>query len=142
LVFFSIFQYDERDFKNDFVDICSVRRYRWSRVSQQRYKKSKKVKKRLDLYGKSLVYSDMTKGEKMTNKEILNYLELITGELTDAYHITDTYGDVDANYSIHSAQELIDELRDNLEGKFDDDMSIFSENAFAGDGEGRLKGNN
>ena len=95
----------------------------------------------------------------MTKKEILNYLELITGELTDAYHLTDTYGDGDANYSIHSAQELIDELRDNLEGKFDDDMSIFSENAFEekpiiaadglplnypyhNDGEGRLKGNN
>ena len=78
----------------------------------------------------------------MTKKEILNYLELITGELTDAHHLTDTDGTVDANYSIHSAQELIDELRDNLEGKFDDDMSIFSENAFAGDGEGRLKGNN
>ena len=77
----------------------------------------------------------------MTKTEILNYLELITGELTDAHHLTDTDGTVDANYSIHSAQELIDELRDNLEGKFDDDMSIFSENAFVGDVEGRLKGN-
>ena len=96
----------------------------------------------------------------MTKKEILNYLELITGELTDAHHLTDTDGTVDANYSVNSAQELIDELRDNLEGKFDDDMSIFSENAFEekpiiaadglplnfpyhiNDGEGRLKGNN
>ena len=103
----------------------------------------------------------------MTNKEILNYLELITDELTDAHHLTDTDGTVDANYSVHSAQELVDELRDNLEGKFDDDMSIFSENAFEekpiiaaegvvekieeqdgtasyrfADGEGRLKGNN
>ena len=97
----------------------------------------------------------------MTKTEILNYLELITVELTDAHHLTDTDGTVDANYSVHSAQELVDELRDNLEGKFDDDMSIFSENAFAGegvvekieeqdgtasyrfaDGEGRLKGNN
>ena len=95
----------------------------------------------------------------MTKTQILNYLELINDELTDAYHLTDTDGTVDANYSIHSAQELIDELRDNLEGKFDDDMSIFSENAFEekpiiaadglplnypyhNDGEGRLKGNN
>ena len=89
----------------------------------------------------------------MTKTEILNYLELITDELTDAHHLTDTDGTVNANYSVNSAQELIDELRDNLEGKFDDDMSIFSENAFvgdgddisdflAGDGEGRLKGNN
>ena len=81
MVFFSIFQYDERDFKNDFVDICSVRRYRWSRVSQQRYKKSKKVKKRLDLYGKSLVYSDMTKGENMKNMVVNAFGDLV--ERTD-----------------------------------------------------------
>ena len=43
----------------------------------------------------------------MTNKEILNYLELITGELTDAHHLTDTDGTVDANYSVNSAQELV-----------------------------------
>ena len=78
----------------------------------------------------------------MKKSQIINYLELITEELTDAHHLTDTDGTVDANYSVNSAQELVDELRDNLEGKFDDDMSIFSENAFAGDGEGRLKGNN
>ena len=72
----------------------------------------------------------------MTNKEILNYLELITGELTDAHHLTDTDGTVDANYSVNSAQELVDELRDNLEGKFD------HETPMGNDGEGRLKGNN
>ena len=55
----------------------------------------------------------------MTKTEILNYLELITGELTDAYHLTDTDGTVDANYSVSSAQELVDELMDNLQGKFD-----------------------
>jgi len=54
----------------------------------------------------------------MTKKEILNYLELITDELTDAHHHTDTDGTVDANYSVNTAQELVDELRDNLEGKF------------------------
>ena len=54
----------------------------------------------------------------MTKKEILNYLELITNELTDAHHHTDTDGTVDANYSVNTAQELVDELRDNLEGKF------------------------
>ena len=78
----------------------------------------------------------------MKKSQIINYLELITDELTDAHHLTDTDGTVDANYSVNSAQELVDELMDNLQGKFDHDMSIFSENAFAGDGEGRLKGNN
>ena len=78
----------------------------------------------------------------MNKEQILHYLDLITDELTDAHHLTDTDGTVDANYSVNSAQELVDELMDNLQGKFDHDMSIFSENAFAGDGEGRLKGNN
>ena len=55
----------------------------------------------------------------MTKTEILNYLELITGELTDAHHLTDTDGTVDANYSVNSAQELVDELMDNINGKFD-----------------------
>jgi len=161
LVFLSIFQYDERDFKNDFVDICSVRRYRWSRVSQQRYKKSKKVKKRLDLYSKSLVYSDMTKGENMKNKEILEYLELINDQLTDAYHLTDTDGTVDANYAVSSAQELVDELTNNIENnitiseKEEHDFNEAMNGEFigldglplnypynSGDGEGRLKGNN
>ena len=62
MVFFSIFQYDERDFKNNFVYICSVHRWWW--LYQQGYKESKKVKKRLDLYSKSLVYLRVTKGEK------------------------------------------------------------------------------
>ena len=46
----------------------------------------------------------------MTRKEILNYLELITDELTDAHHHTDTDGTVNANYSVNTAQELVDEL--------------------------------
>ena len=85
----------------------------------------------------------------MTNKEILNYLELITGELTDAYHLTDTDGTVDANYSVSSAQELVDELRHNIENNIEKDPRgeyEFNEAmngiVLAGDGEGRLKGSN
>ena len=98
----------------------------------------------------------------MTKKEILNYLELITSELTDAYHLTDTDGTVDANSYVSSAQELVGELMDNLQGKFDTisdkDEHDFNE-AMNGelmgpdglplnfpyhinDGEGRLKGKN
>ena len=51
----------------------------------------------------------------MTKKEILNYLELITDELTDAYHLTDTDGTVDANYAVSTAQELVEELHHNIE---------------------------
>ena len=51
----------------------------------------------------------------MTKTEILNYLELITGELTDAYHLTDTDGTVDANYAVSTAQELVDELTHRIE---------------------------
>ena len=83
----------------------------------------------------------------MTKTEILNYLELITDELTDAYHLTDTDGTVDANYSVGSAQELVDELTANLEGKFDNepiaaDGLPLNFPYHINDGEGRLKGNN
>ena len=83
----------------------------------------------------------------MTKTEILNYLELITYELTDAYHLTDTDGTVDANYSVSSAQELVDELTANLEGKFDNepiaaDGLPLNFPYHINDGEGRLKGNN
>jgi len=85
----------------------------------------------------------------MTKTEILNYLELITGELTDAYHLTDTDGTVDANYSVSSAQELVDELRHNIENNIEKDPRgeyEFNEAmngiVLAGDGEGRLKGSN
>ena len=85
----------------------------------------------------------------MTKTEILNYLELITGELTDAHHLTDTDGTVDANYSVSSAQELVDELRHNIENNIEKDPRgeyEFNEAmngiVLAGDGEGRLKGNN
>ena len=85
----------------------------------------------------------------MTKTEILNYLELITGELTDAYHLTDTDGTVDANYSVSSAQELVDELRHNIENNIEKDPRgeyEFNEAmngiVLGGDGEGRLKGDN
>ena len=85
----------------------------------------------------------------MTKTEILNYLELITGELTDAHHLTDTDGTVDANYSVSSAQELVDELRHNIENNIEKDPRgeyEFNEAmngiVLAGDGEGRLKGSN
>ena len=83
----------------------------------------------------------------MTKTEILNYLELITCELTDAYHLTDTDGTVDANYSVSSVQELVDELTANLEGKFDNepiaaDGLPLNFPYHINDGEGRLKGNN
>ena len=51
----------------------------------------------------------------LTKKEILHYLELINDELTDAYHLTDTDGTVDANYAVSTAQELVEELSNNIE---------------------------
>ena len=85
----------------------------------------------------------------MTRKEILNYLELITDELTDAHHLTDTDGTVNANYSVNSAQELVDELTFRIENSVtisDKEEHDFNEAmngiVLAGDGEGRLKGSN
>ena len=46
----------------------------------------------------------------MKKSQIINYLKLITDELTDAHHLTDTDGTVDANHSVNTAQELVDEL--------------------------------
>ena len=51
----------------------------------------------------------------MTKKEILNYLELITDELTDAYHLTEREGSEEAFSSIDTARELIEELTNNIE---------------------------
>ena len=96
----------------------------------------------------------------MTKKEILNYLELITDELTDAYHLTDSMNNPDALVSIECAQELVGELEDNINGKFDHRPLTKEEATEAAerlmgpdglplsfpyhinDGEGRLKGNN
>ena len=97
----------------------------------------------------------------MNKQEILNYLELITDELTDAYHLTDTDGTVDANYSVSTAQELVEELTNNIENNVtisDKEKHDFNEAMNgelmgpdglplnfpynSGDGEGRLKGKN
>ena len=97
----------------------------------------------------------------MTKKEILNYLELINDELTDAYHLTDTDGTVNANYAVSTAQELVEELTNNIENNVtisDKEKHDFNEAMNgelmgpdglplnfpynSGDGEGRLKGKN
>ena len=51
----------------------------------------------------------------MTKKEILNYLEMIGSELTDAYHLSDRDSTVDTNYAVSTAQELVDELTHRIE---------------------------
>ena len=81
----------------------------------------------------------------ISNKEILEYLESIRHELTDAYHTSDS--DSDAFYSVDTARDLVDELYDNLEGKFENGSEIIAADGLPlnypyGDGEGRLKGNN
>ena len=96
----------------------------------------------------------------MTKTQILNYLELINDELTDAYHLTDTDGTVNANYAVSTAQELVEELTNNIENnrtiseKEEYDFNEAINNELMGpdglplnypyhtDGEGRLKGNN
>ena len=84
----------------------------------------------------------------MTKTEILNYLELINDETTDAYHLTDSMNNPDALSSIDTAQGLVDELRNNLEGKFENGSEVIAADGlplnfpYHNDGEGRLKGNN
>ena len=51
----------------------------------------------------------------MTKKEILDYLEMISSELTDAYHLSDRDSTVDTNYAVSTAQELVDELNHRIE---------------------------
>ena len=52
----------------------------------------------------------------MNKQEILNYLELITSELTDAYNSTpDTSDNSDGLYFIDTARDLVDELTTRLE---------------------------
>ena len=97
----------------------------------------------------------------MTKTQILNYLELINDELTDAYHLSDTPETVDALSSIDTAQDLLLELTNNIENnrtiseKEEHDFNEAINNELmgpdglplnfpynSGDGEGRLKGNN
>ena len=52
----------------------------------------------------------------LTKQEILNYLELINSELTDAYNSTpDTSENSDTLYFIDTARDLVDELAINVE---------------------------
>jgi hypothetical protein len=52
----------------------------------------------------------------LTKIEILNYLETINGELTDAYNTApDTSETSDTLYYIDTAKDLIDELTTRLE---------------------------
>jgi len=52
----------------------------------------------------------------LTKKEILNYLETINGELTDAYNTApDTPETSDSLYYIDTARDLVDELTNRLE---------------------------
>ena len=98
----------------------------------------------------------------MTKGQILHYLDLITDELTDAYHLTDgKEGSEEAFCSIETAAELVGELGRNIKNNvtisdkekhdFDEAMNgqlmgpdglplNFPYNS--GDGEGRLKGKN
>jgi len=53
---------------------------------------------------------------KRDQKEILEYLKLITSELTDAYNCTpDTSENSDGLYFIDTARDLVDELTINVE---------------------------
>ena len=105
----------------------------------------------------------------MKKSQILNYLKVIEEELTDAYNVTpDTSENSDTLYYIDTARDLIGELEDNINGKFDNvPSSDFDERLASdyqdmktekelmgpdrlplnfpynsGDGEGRLKGEN
>ena len=98
----------------------------------------------------------------MTKGQILHYLDLITDELTDAYHLTDgKEGSEEAFCSIETAAELVGELGRNIKNnvtiseKDEHDFNEAINNELMGpdglplnfpyhinDGEGRLKGNN
>ena len=94
---------------------------------------------------------------KTDQNEILSYLKLITSELTDAYNTApDTPETSDSLYYINEAQELLDELTNNVENNQEEpvpheDMGRegglmgpdrLPLNFPFGDGEGRLKGRN
>ena len=55
-------------------------------------------------------------GLSVTTKDILEYLELITSELTDAYNTApDTPETSDTLYYIDTARDLVNELTNRLE---------------------------
>ena len=93
----------------------------------------------------------------LTKLEILNYLELINSELTDAYNTGSTEPEnSDSLYFIDTARDLVDELTIRLEDPQEEpvpheDMGRegglmgpdgLPLNFPFGDGEGRLKGDN
>ena len=95
----------------------------------------------------------------MTKTEILNYLELINDELTDAYNTApDTPETSDTLYYIDTARDLVGELTNRLENPQEEPVpheDMDREGGLMGpdrlplnfpyhinDGEGRLKGNN
>ena len=94
---------------------------------------------------------------KRDQTEILEYLKLITSELTDAYNTGSTEPEnSDSLYYIDTARDLIDELTTNVEDNQEEpvpheDMGRegglmgpdgLPLNFPFGDGEGRLKGDN
>tara|TARA_A100001011_G_scaffold299756_1_gene312932 strand:- start:182 stop:478 length:297 start_codon:yes stop_codon:yes gene_type:complete len=94
---------------------------------------------------------------KKDQKEILEYLKLITSELTDAYNSTpDTSENSDGLYFIDTARDLVDELTINIEDNQEEPVPHEDMNREGGlmgpdrlplnfpfgDGEGRLKGHN
>ena len=94
---------------------------------------------------------------KRDQREILEYLKLITSELTDAYNTGSTEPEnSDSLYYIDTARDLIDELTTNVEDNQEEpvpheDMGRegglmgpdgLPLNFPFGDGEGRLKGDN
>tara|TARA_S200000501_G_C20189784_1_gene468133 strand:- start:42 stop:338 length:297 start_codon:yes stop_codon:yes gene_type:complete len=94
---------------------------------------------------------------KRDQKEILEYLKLITSELTDAYNSTpDTSENSDGLYFIDTARDLVDELTINIEDNQEEPVPHEDMNREGGlmgpdrlplnfpfgDGEGRLKGHN
>tara|TARA_B100000965_G_scaffold403936_1_gene433349 strand:- start:242 stop:466 length:225 start_codon:yes stop_codon:yes gene_type:complete len=53
--------------------------------------------------------------EKITKREILEYLETIQGEITDIQHRSDSIGDSENRCSSDTLEELVNELRFNIE---------------------------
>ena len=95
----------------------------------------------------------------LTKQEILNYLELINSELTDAYNTGSTEPEnSDSLYFIDTARDLVDELTTRIEDPQEEPVpheDMGREGGLMGpdglplnfpyhinDGEGRLKGNN
>ena len=98
-------------------------------------------------------------GLSVTTRDILEYLETIRSELTDAYNTApDTSETSDTLYYIDSARDLVDELTNRLEDPQEEPVPHEDMNREgglmgpdglplnfpynSGDGEGRLKGRN